>query len=119
MYVTKKGKQKIKTEIEKGEVKRYQNCEAKMIARRKKDMLIWEVTSFEEMHNHERTTPTRRHLLRSHRKVSHVKKSLVDKFSTANISTTHQMGVLDLRAGGFESTGCTEEDLRDYEGDKR
>ncbi|KAM2125263.1 hypothetical protein EV1_014854 [Malus domestica] len=61
-------------------------CKARLIVVRSK-LGGYAITIFDEGHNHPMTSPRRRHLLKSHRKV-----------------------------GGIENVGCTQEDLNNYRG---
>ncbi|KZV14291.1 hypothetical protein F511_43796, partial [Dorcoceras hygrometricum] len=75
----------------------------------------WAVSNFIESHNHPLSTPSKVHLLRSHRNVSAAKKSLTQQFSEANVPTCQQMQLLEIEYGGLERVGCTERDIRNFE----
>ncbi|ESR49288.1 hypothetical protein CICLE_v10033482mg [Citrus x clementina] len=63
------------------------------------------VSVFVENHNHSLTTPQRRHLLRSHRSVSEVKKCLSQQFASVNIQTHQQISFFKIQAGGLQNMG--------------
>ncbi|KAL8504275.1 hypothetical protein ACS0TY_022857 [Phlomoides rotata] len=75
----------------------------------------WIVSKFVENHNHCLTTPSKVHLLRSHRNVSAAKKILAEIFSQAKIPTCQKMRLMEIDYGGPENVGCTERDIRNYE----
>ncbi|XP_042381983.1 protein FAR1-RELATED SEQUENCE 5-like isoform X1 [Zingiber officinale] len=75
----------------------------------------WVVGNFIETHNHPLSTPSKVHLLRSHRNVSAAKKTLTKQFSEANVPTCQQMRILEIEYGGPERVGCTEKDIRNFE----
>ncbi|XP_073119520.1 protein FAR1-RELATED SEQUENCE 5-like [Henckelia pumila] len=77
----------------------------------------WAVSAFQESHNHPLSTPSKAHLLRSHRTVSEAKKALTQQFSEANVSTCQQIRLLEIEYGGSEHIGCTETDIRNFERD--
>ena len=54
------------------------------------------VIQFMEEHNHGLNTPSRVHLLRSHRNVSAAKKALAQQFSEANILTCQQLRLMEI-----------------------
>ncbi|KAL2486806.1 Protein FAR1-RELATED SEQUENCE [Abeliophyllum distichum] len=60
---------------------------------------LWVVNKFVEEHNHPLTTPSRVHLLRSHRNVSATKKALTQQFSEANIPTCQQLRLMETDSG--------------------
>lgn len=64
------------------------SCSAKLAVVKSKSSK-YVVSISVEKHNHSLTTPRRRHLLRSHRSVSKVKKCLSQQFASINIPT-HQ-----------------------------
>ncbi|XP_073154088.1 protein FAR1-RELATED SEQUENCE 5-like [Henckelia pumila] len=77
----------------------------------------WAVSAFQESHNHPLSTPSKVHLLQSHRTVSAAKKALTQQFSEANVSTCQQIRLLEIEYGGSEHIGCTETDIRNFERD--
>ncbi|XP_047964762.1 protein FAR1-RELATED SEQUENCE 5-like [Salvia hispanica] len=95
------------------------DCKAKMSIIKQQTGSDWSVSVFTEGHNHGLSTPSKVHLLRSHRSVSAVKKVLTQKFSKANIPTCHQLQLLEIECGGPENVGCTERDIRNFERDLR
>ncbi|XP_022897649.1 protein FAR1-RELATED SEQUENCE 5-like [Olea europaea var. sylvestris] len=94
-------------------------CKAKLTVVRPKSSINWIVSSFVESHNHALTTPTRVHLLRSHRHDSNAKKALIQHFSEATISTSQQISLMEIGFGGPQNIGCTKKDIRNYERDLR
>ncbi|XP_047952720.1 protein FAR1-RELATED SEQUENCE 5-like, partial [Salvia hispanica] len=95
------------------------NCKAKISIVKQQTGSDWSVSVFMEGHNHGLSTPSKVHLLRSHRSVSAVKRLLTQQFSEANIPTCQQMQLLEMESGGPESVGCTERDIRNLERDMR
>ncbi|WP_208092554.1 hypothetical protein, partial [Escherichia coli] len=77
----------------------------------------WKISLFEERHKHVLATPKKVHLLRSHRQVSVAKKDLFKQFASANVLTSQNNRILEIKSGGIESIGCTETDLRNHEKD--
>ncbi|XP_047939469.1 protein FAR1-RELATED SEQUENCE 5-like [Salvia hispanica] len=91
------------------------DCKAKISIVRQQNGPGWCVSVFTEGHNHGLSTPSKVHLLRSHRSVSAAKKVLTQHLSEANIPTCQQMQLLEIESGGLESVGCTERDIRNFE----
>ncbi|KAL8487829.1 hypothetical protein ACS0TY_024225 [Phlomoides rotata] len=85
-----------------------------MKIKRSKDKDIWIVSYFIEKHNHALTTPSRVHLLSSHRKMSTIQKDLAKHFSEANIPTCQQVRLLEIDVGGSSMIGCLERDIRNH-----
>ncbi|XP_073130821.1 protein FAR1-RELATED SEQUENCE 5-like [Henckelia pumila] len=79
----------------------------------------WIVSNFMESHNHPLSSPSKVHLLRSHRNVSAAKKALTQQFSEANVPTCQQMRLLEIEYGGPEHVGCTKRDIRNFEKELR
>ncbi|KAI8538405.1 hypothetical protein RHMOL_Rhmol09G0100300 [Rhododendron molle] len=77
------------------------------------------VTQFLEGHSHPLTTPRKRHFLRSHRRVLVAQKALTQQLAAANVSTSQQMTVLELHAGGLENVGCLRRDIYNSRRDTR
>ncbi|KAI8535604.1 hypothetical protein RHMOL_Rhmol10G0186900 [Rhododendron molle] len=77
------------------------------------------VTQFVEGHSHSLTSPRKRHFLRSHRQVSVAQKVLTQQLAAANVSTSQQMSVLELQAGGLENIGCLRRDFYNCQRDMR
>ncbi|KAL2486569.1 Protein FAR1-RELATED SEQUENCE 5 [Abeliophyllum distichum] len=94
-------------------------CNARLSVVKQQTGEGWVVSTFVEEHNHPLATPSRVHLLRSHRGVSKTKKALVQQFSEANISTCQQVRLLEIDVGGPSSIGCVEKDTRNYQRDVR
>ena len=70
------------------------------------------VKIFKEEHNHSPTTPSRVHLLTSHRNVSATKKNLINDLKHVDIHVYQQFELFESQAGGHENVGCIERDLR-------
>ncbi|ESR42104.1 hypothetical protein CICLE_v10013881mg, partial [Citrus x clementina] len=87
-----------------------EGCKAKLAVVKSKSG-TYVVSVFEEDHNHPLTTPRRVHLLRSHRNVSEVKRSLTHQLAAANIPIHQQISVLELQGGGIQNIGCLGKDL--------
>ncbi|XP_057811860.1 protein FAR1-RELATED SEQUENCE 5-like [Salvia miltiorrhiza] len=64
-------------------------------------------------------SPSKVHLLRSHRSVSIAKRALTQQFSKANVPTCQQMRLLEIEYGGPGHVGCTERDIRNIEQELR
>ncbi|XP_020254512.1 protein FAR1-RELATED SEQUENCE 5-like [Asparagus officinalis] len=77
------------------------------------------VTIFKEEHSHPLSTPSKVHLLRSHRNVSAATKSLTKQLSMVNIPQHQQFSFLGVQSGGIENIGCTQRDLYNHERDIR
>lgn len=90
-------------------------CKSKISVVKEQTGLSWVVSTFIESHNHPLSTPSKVHLLRSHRSVSASKKALSQQFAAANFPTCQQMRLFEIESGGPEHVGCTERDLRNYE----
>ncbi|KAL2503763.1 Protein FAR1-RELATED SEQUENCE 5 [Abeliophyllum distichum] len=61
------------------------------------------------------TTPSKVHLLRTHRSVSATKMALAQQFLEANIPTCQQLRIMEIDAGDPDSVGYVERDLRNHE----
>ncbi|KAL2511137.1 Protein FAR1-RELATED SEQUENCE 5 [Abeliophyllum distichum] len=90
-------------------------CNSKLSVVKQQMGHLWVVNKFVEEHNHALTTPSRVHLLRSHRHGSTTNKVLSQQFSEANIPTCQQIRLMEIDSGGPPSIGCVERDLRNYE----
>ncbi|XP_073048393.1 protein FAR1-RELATED SEQUENCE 5-like [Primulina eburnea] len=75
----------------------------------------WVVSNFIESHNHPLSTPSKVHLLRSHRNISASKKVLSQQFAEANVPTCQQMRLFEIESGEPEHVGFLERDIRNYE----
>ncbi|KAH6783669.1 hypothetical protein C2S52_008628 [Perilla frutescens var. hirtella] len=95
------------------------NCKAKLSLVKQQTGPDWIVSTFVEGHNHALSTPSKVHLLRSHRSVSTVKRALTQQFSEANVPTCQKMRLLEIECGGPERIGCTERDIRNLEQELR
>ena len=95
------------------------DCKAKISIVKQQTGPYWSISLFTEGHNHDLSTPSKVHLLRSHRSVSAAKRVLTQQFSEANIPTCQQMQLMEIEHGGPESVGCTERDIRNLERDMR
>ncbi|XP_020246343.1 protein FAR1-RELATED SEQUENCE 5-like [Asparagus officinalis] len=93
-----------------------EDCHAK-IAVLKSNSGKYIVTVFNKEHSHPLSTPSKVHLLRSHRNVSAATKSLSKQFSMANIPQHQQFSFLGVQSGGIENIGCTQRDLYNHERD--
>ncbi|XP_042466252.1 protein FAR1-RELATED SEQUENCE 5-like [Zingiber officinale] len=94
-------------------------CRAKLSLVKEQTEANWIVTKFLESHNHPLSTPSKVHLLHSHRHVSEAKKVLTQQFAEANIPTCQQVRLLEIDSGGPEFLGCTEWDIRNFERELR
>ncbi|XP_073015699.1 protein FAR1-RELATED SEQUENCE 5-like [Primulina eburnea] len=90
-------------------------CKSKISVVKEQTGLGWVISTFMESHNHPLSTPSKVHLLRSHRTVSAAKKALSQQFAEANVPTCQQMRLFEIESGGPEHVGCTERDIRNYE----
>ena len=75
------------------------------------------VIVFSEEHSHPLSTPSKVHLLRSHRNVSAATKSLTKQLSMVNIPQHQQYNFLEVQYGGIKNIGCTQRDLYNHERD--
>ncbi|XP_073126798.1 protein FAR1-RELATED SEQUENCE 5-like [Henckelia pumila] len=108
---------KVKRKRDRGEIRT--GCESRISIVKEQTGNNWLVSNFKESHNHPLSTPSKVHLLRSHRNVSVAKKALTQQFSEANVPTCQQMRLLEIEYGGPEHVGCTERDIRNYEKELR
>ncbi|XP_075486498.1 protein FAR1-RELATED SEQUENCE 5-like [Primulina tabacum] len=102
-----------KQERARGEVRT--GCKSKITFVKEQTGPNWVVSTFMKVHNHPLSTPSKVHLLRSHRNVSVSKKALIQQFSEANVPICQQMRLLKIEYGGPEHVGCTEKDIRNCE----
>ncbi|XP_060675878.1 protein FAR1-RELATED SEQUENCE 5-like [Ziziphus jujuba] len=89
-------------------------CKAKMTVVKSQTGPNWIVSQFVEEHNYALATPSKIHLLRSHRVVSAAKRGLSQQLSEANIPMCQQIRVLEIEADGPQNIGCVEKDIRNY-----
>ncbi|GAB2277654.1 hypothetical protein Dimus_039239 [Dionaea muscipula] len=94
-----------------------EGCGAKLAVVKKGDKFV--VSQFVEGHNHPFASPTTVHLLRSHRKVSSVKKALAKQLAAANVKPSQQMSISELQSRGLESVVFLQQDLYNVERDMR
>ncbi|KZV54794.1 hypothetical protein F511_04416 [Dorcoceras hygrometricum] len=94
-------------------------CKSKLTIGKEQTGSNWIISIFIENHNHQLSTPSKVHLLRSHRSVSAAKKTLTQQFAEANVPTYQQMRLLEIEYGGAEHVGCTERDIRNFEKEQR
>ncbi|WCJ43399.1 FAR1-related sequence 5 [Euphorbia peplus] len=92
-------------------------CDAKLTV--SYDGSCYVVKKFIEEHSHPPTTPSRVHLLTSHRKMSTAKKNLVQVLKEVDIPISQQFALFETQAGGYENVGCIEKDLRNAVRDER
>ncbi|KAL2531252.1 Protein FAR1-RELATED SEQUENCE 5 [Abeliophyllum distichum] len=90
-------------------------CNAKLSVLKHETRNLWVVNKFVVEHNHALTTPSKVHLLRSHRNVSATKKALAHQFSEANIPTCQQLRIMEIDAGSLDSVGYVERYLMNHE----
>ncbi|KAF7139329.1 hypothetical protein RHSIM_Rhsim07G0159000 [Rhododendron simsii] len=96
-----------------------EGCGAKLSVVKNRSGEGFVVTQFVEGHNHPFTTPRKRHLLKSHRRMSDVQKALTQQLAAANVPTHQQMSILELQAGGLENIGFLSQDLYNDKRDRR
>lgn len=94
-------------------------CGAKLVVVKKKESPSYNVTIFNEEHNHVLLTPTKTPFLRSHRQVSSVAKCLNEQLSMVNVPTHQQYNFLQVQAGGINNIGYTQKDLYNHQTKKR
>ena len=80
---------------------------------------MWRVTTFNPEHNHKLTLPSKRHLLRSGRRISKPKAGLIDSMVNAGISTKNTYWYLTKEVGGSENVGFTEKDCYNHVNTKK
>ena len=95
-----------------------EGCKAKIVVLRSNSG-SYVVSQFFEGHCHPLATPSKKHLLRSHRFVSSAQKSLTQQLGVVNIPSHQQFNFLGVQAGGFENIGCTQKDLYNHLRDMR
>ncbi|KZV46604.1 hypothetical protein F511_40547 [Dorcoceras hygrometricum] len=71
-------------------------CKSKLTIVKEQTGSNWIISTFIENHNHQLSTPSKVHLLRSHRSVSTTKKALTQQFAKANVPTYQQMRLLEI-----------------------
>ncbi|KAI8538412.1 hypothetical protein RHMOL_Rhmol09G0101000 [Rhododendron molle] len=96
-----------------------EKCGARLTVVKKRSGEGFVVTQFVEGHSHALTTPRKKHFLRSHRRVSVAQKVLTQQLVAANVSTSQQMSLLELQAGGLENVGCLQRDIYNSRRDMR
>ncbi|KAL6138384.1 hypothetical protein ACLB2K_063667 [Fragaria x ananassa] len=90
-------------------------CDARIAVVRKKESRRYVVSVFVEGHNHPLTSPSRVHLLRSHRGLSKVNnKVLSEQLSLVNVHKHKQFDFFGVQAGGIENIGCIQRNLYNY-----
>lgn len=89
-------------------------CDARIAVVRKKESGRYVVSVFVEGHNHPLTSPSRVHLLRSHRGLSKVNKVLSEQLSLVNVQKHKQFDFFGVQAGGIENIGCIQRDFYNY-----
>ncbi|XP_058071015.1 protein FAR1-RELATED SEQUENCE 5-like [Magnolia sinica] len=125
MFVcSKEGTTDNKVQMKYGVVKRRrsitrESCKARMTIKKEGGGPNYIVKKFVEEHSHELATPRKKHLLRSHREVCNAQKNLENTFTQTGIGISQTMNVLAIESGGYENIGCIEQDVRNYERDKR
>lgn len=77
------------------------------------------VSLFVEGHAHSLTTPSKVHLLPSHRNMLQAHRALTKQLENANIPKNQQMSVLELQAGGLQNVGFLARDLYNVGRDRR
>ncbi|XP_008235784.1 PREDICTED: protein FAR1-RELATED SEQUENCE 5-like [Prunus mume] len=95
-----------------------ESCKARLVVVKSK-YGGYVVTIFEEAHSHPMTTPRRRHLLKSHRRISGVNQLVAQQLISVNVSTHQQYDILATQAGGIENVGFTQQDMYNSNRDRR
>ena len=75
---------------------------------------VWRVTVFNPEHNHELVAPSKRHLLRSGRRISKPKAGVIESMVNAGISTKNAYSYLTKEVGESENVGFTIRDCYNY-----
>ncbi|KAK9940525.1 hypothetical protein M0R45_017182 [Rubus argutus] len=114
---SKEGTSQI-TGKKRGRNKTREGCKARIAVVKATDGK-YTVTIFVEGHSHPLTTPRRKHLLKCHREVTMVHKSLTEQLSAVNVATCKQYYFLGVHSGGLENIGCTQQDIYNYKRDCR
>ncbi|XP_021734817.1 protein FAR1-RELATED SEQUENCE 5-like [Chenopodium quinoa] len=91
-----------------------EGCGAKIKIKRTKEGK-YEIKEFVEHHTHALATPTKRHLLRSTRKVNSMHKAVLFTCSRANIGPAKAYQLIKHQVGGYDKVGCTQKDLQNYQ----
>ncbi|CAH9099228.1 unnamed protein product [Cuscuta epithymum] len=89
-------------------------CMAMLGVSRTRNSVLFKVYRFEEAHNHYCETPSKVHLLKSHRNLSEAKKKLFSTMQSNNISIPRAMGIFIAESSGAGDVGFLEADLRNY-----
>ncbi|KAK8925743.1 Protein FAR1-RELATED SEQUENCE 5 [Platanthera zijinensis] len=74
----------------------------------------YKVVTFQESHTHELCTPSKKHFLRSNRKVGNVQKNLLSTLDRVNIGPSQAFHIIKEQVGGYANVGFTIQDARNY-----
>ncbi|KAH6806027.1 hypothetical protein C2S51_030858 [Perilla frutescens var. frutescens] len=85
------------------------NCQAKLRVSRAYGG-PWKVIYFEKNHNHELVPPEQSYLLRSYRKLSHAKKSVLEAMHAAGIGISRACKFMEDEYGGPQNVGFIRKD---------
>ncbi|KAF8403065.1 hypothetical protein HHK36_011159 [Tetracentron sinense] len=90
-------------------------CQAILVIK-EKDCGRWYISTFRKKHNHEMVSPSKVHLLRSHKRMSNLQKNLIHTFCDTGLGARQTMDVLINQAGGIANVGFDQRDLRNFIG---
>ncbi|XP_026455137.1 protein FAR1-RELATED SEQUENCE 5-like [Papaver somniferum] len=79
----------------------------------------WVVSGVVEEHNHKLVSPSKRHNLRSLRKISSSQKQQIVNFRLAGVKTNQLINYLEVENGGVNNIGFLPKDARNYLSTKR
>ncbi|XP_058071011.1 protein FAR1-RELATED SEQUENCE 5-like [Magnolia sinica] len=89
------------------------NCKASMMIKLQKNGK-YSVNKFVAEHNHEVVTPTKVHMLRSHRSLTDDQKADIDIINDSGITPRAGVEYFSRKAGGRENMGFTSIDYKNY-----
>ncbi len=88
-------------------------CDAMICVVRTKEN-TYRINQFQPTHSHQLSSPSKKHLIRSNRKVSEKAKTTLFDCHKSSIDTSLAYRYLRVSDGGFENVGCTLRDLQNY-----
>ncbi|KAF8404514.1 hypothetical protein HHK36_009399 [Tetracentron sinense] len=114
-----KSREKIKEKANQDKMKEVDGsrggCQAILVIK-EKEAGRWYISKFRKNHNHELVSPSKVHLLRSHKRMSNLQKNLIHTFSDTGLGARQTMDVLVNQAGGIANVGFDQRDLRNFIG---
>lgn len=77
----------------------------------------WTISYIEELHNHELVNEEDIYFLKSERRLTYSQKRMIHDLSNINIGPNTAYKLLKQSRGGFENTGATETDAKNFKRD--